>query len=139
MPEFHSQAAAGAAYGLDPFTGGYIEAMYFTESCEGFDPEAEENEGQFHPEASLSKEAIDKCIEDCKDFTDSNIMLLYQALRDHNYRPEQAGHDFWLTRGGHGTGHWDRGLGSVGEKLAENARAYGPIWPYQGDDGKVYL
>jgi hypothetical protein len=31
-----------------------------------------------------------------------------QALRVDGYSPEQFGHDLWLTRGGHGTGFWDR-------------------------------
>ena len=30
---------------------------------------------------------------------------------------EQIGHDFWLTRNGHGAGFWDRGLGETGKKL----------------------
>lgn len=31
----------------------------------------------------------------------------------------QFGHDYWLTRNGHGAGFWDRGLGEVGDKLSE--------------------
>ena len=33
--------------------------------------------------------------------------------------PEQFGHDFWLTRNGHGAGIWDRGLGDLGDTLTK--------------------
>lgn len=39
----------------------------------------------------------------------------------------QAGHDFWLTRNGHGSGLWDRNRGEVGQGLAEAAETYGAI------------
>ena len=40
--------------------------------------------------------------------------------------PDQLGHDLWLTRHGHGTGFWDRGLpGTLGEVLSREARAMG--------------
>lgn len=35
------------------------------------------------------------------------------------------GHDFYLTREGHGAGFWDRGLGELGEYLTKIAKAYG--------------
>jgi hypothetical protein len=37
---------------------------------------------------------------------------------------EQTGHDFILTANGHGTGFWDRGLGSRGDRLTEATRGY---------------
>jgi hypothetical protein len=50
----------------------------------------------------------------------------------------RAGHDFWLTRNGHGAGFWDRGLGDLGERLSKAAKVYGEVYLYPGDDGKVY-
>ncbi|UTN92852.1 hypothetical protein SEA_BENCH_134 [Mycobacterium Phage Bench] len=35
------------------------------------------------------------------------------------------GHDFYLTREGHGAGFWDRGLGELGEYLTGIAKSYG--------------
>lgn len=49
-----------------------------------------------------------------------------------------AGHDFWLTRNGHGAGFWDRGLGELGERLSKACKPYGSCDLYVGDDGKVY-
>lgn len=50
----------------------------------------------------------------------------------------QCGHDFWLTRNGHGAGFWDRGLGDVGKRLTDACRSYGECDLYVGDDGKLY-
>lgn len=52
--------------------------------------------------------------------------------------PDRAGHDFWLTRNGHGAGFWDRGMGKLGDRLADAARAYGSVDLYVGDDKKIY-
>lgn len=55
--------------------------------------------------------------------------------------PEQAGHDFWLTRNGHGAGYWNRGNGEVGERLSK-ACGWRTKFPerslYIGDDGLIY-
>ena len=47
---------------------------------------------------------------------------------------EQFGHDFWLTRNGHGAGFWDRGLGELGDKLTEWCKPYGSVDLFVGDD-----
>ena len=51
---------------------------------------------------------------------------------------ERLGHDFWLTRNGHGAGFWDRGLGELGQKLTEATKTFGTSDLYIGDDGKIY-
>jgi len=38
---------------------------------------------------------------------------------------EYFGHDFYLTREGHGAGFWDRGLGQLGDYLTQIAKSYG--------------
>lgn len=67
-------------------------------------------------------------------FTD-NIDTI-NAAPDYCY--EQAGHDFWLTRNGHGAGFWDRGLGAIGDKLTAAATEAGPVDLYVGDNGLLY-
>jgi hypothetical protein len=56
---------------------------------------------------------------------------------------EQIGHDFWLTRNGHGAGFWDRfatGFGyQCGRVLTDDTKPYGSSDLYVGDDGKVYV
>lgn len=81
--------------------------------------------------------------EDCLDFVEAQWTLLCQYER--RYHPtnghnvwECAGHDFWLTRNGHGAGFWDRGLGDLGNKLTDAARVYSSVDLYVGDDDKIY-
>lgn len=54
---------------------------------------------------------------------------------------DYAGHDFWLTRNGHGAGFWSRDIG-VGKSLA-SACGWGTEYPevdlYLGDDLKIYI
>lgn len=49
-----------------------------------------------------------------------------------------AGHDFWLTRNGHGAGFWD-GDWPNGDTLTDKAKTYGEANLYVGDDGKLYI
>jgi len=51
----------------------------------------------------------------------------------------QIGHDFWLTRNGHGTGFWDRDLGDVGEKLSKIATSMGEKNLFWDDEGKIRI
>jgi hypothetical protein len=71
--------------------------------------------------------------EDCNVFMRNNRFDLMVV------DPSQAGHDFWLTRNGHGAGFWDRGLGDIGDRLSVAARAFGEVNLYVGDDKKLYL
>lgn len=88
--------------------------------------------GDIAPESREAQE------EECRDFFDANLQALTQAVQHPGYTWASAGHDFWLTRCGHGAGFWDRGLpGGIGDTLSEAARVYGNIDPYLGDDGKV--
>lgn len=54
-----------------------------------------------------------------------------------------AGHDFWLTRCGHGAGFWDGDYvyedgDDYGDQLTELSKIFGNVDLYIGDDGKVY-
>jgi hypothetical protein len=50
------------------------------------------------------------------------------------------GHDFWLTRNGHGAGFWDRGLpGTLGDELSALADAAGNLDAYIGDDAMIHF
>jgi hypothetical protein len=122
---------------LDAFTRGYITAAFWTECNED-----RTEEGLDDAELSdLADEAWAKATEDCREFQESFAELLSTAYasEDAGYSDESAGIDFWLTRNGHGTGFWDRGLGEVGDRLADMARPYAQASLYRGDDGKVYL
>lgn len=55
---------------------------------------------------------------------------------------EQAGHDFWLTRNGHGAGFWDRPEvygKEAAECLTRMAEACGSLDAVIGDDHLIYF
>src|SRR5690606_15237110 len=81
----------------------------------------------------LAPEAEVQLIEDANEFWAAH----WQEIRDN---PSQAGHDFWLTRNGHGAGFWDGDWPKVlGRKLTESAHAWGECNLHVGDDGLVYV
>jgi hypothetical protein len=98
--------------------------------------------------SDLSHEAWAQVRSDCADFIASNGQTIDALPDSYGAHPDcgddfpkyaAAGHDFWLTRNGHGTGFWDRGLDEVGDRLADAAEVYGGIDPYIGDDGQIYF
>lgn len=112
----------------------YVEAALWSstdESDESGGVPLDEN----YSEDDLSDEAKHDMFRDVSHFVGANSGLIFRAGLD----AEQVGHDFWLTRNGHGTGFWDRGLGAVGEELSKAAKAYGSSDIYVGDDGLLYV
>jgi hypothetical protein len=83
----------------------------------------------------------EKLHADCLAFITTNAVDLI-AAQDHPTGYDGwdcAGHDFWLTRNGHGAGFWDRGLGELGERLTQASKAFGEVHLYLGDDELVYV
>jgi hypothetical protein len=72
----------------------------------------------------------------------SNFLALCDSALGEDWREcwddEQIGHDFWLTRNGHGAGFWDRDL-PFGDSLTNIAQTYGEKWLYVGDDNLIYF
>ena len=114
---------------IDSFTRAYVECALWS-SCDENDEPLDSNYGI----EDMASAALAACAEDCADFRSANSA----ALAESNLSDESAGHDFWLTRNGHGAGFWDRGLGAVGTVLSDAARVYGSVDLYVGDDGMVY-
>jgi hypothetical protein len=105
---------------VDELTGGFIEALFFTDNAvnaeNGRDFEAtaesedDENEGNFPASAApddLAPATLEKIKADCAAFQAQAADLLTEAA-GRGYSLARAGHDFWLTRNGHGVGFWDR-------------------------------
>ncbi len=107
---------------------GYREAMAFTD-CHTDNPELEN--------LDFSDELLKKSDDECESFYHENKKL----LKDSGLHPDQCGHDFWLTRNGHGAGFWDRGLNDIGEALTKACgyeSKYGAVDLYAGDDGEIH-
>ena len=63
---------------------------------------------------------MDRLIKDCDIFQ----LKAGELLED--WPLDQAGHDFWLTRNGHGAGFWDGDWkDSAGASLTEIAKSFG--------------
>lgn len=102
-------------HALDEFTRGYIEALFFTE-CDPSINAADVKPGHEFLDGSipadvgfsdLAPETLARIITDCSGFQVDNATALAAAV--HAGRPmDHLGHDFWLTRCGHGAGFWDR-------------------------------
>jgi len=99
-----------------------------------------------HDESDLAGETLQAMKDACAKFMADNEKDLdayaqNRAIpRDAQFSESDcAGHDFWLTRNGHGVGFWDRGLGELGDRLSAAAEAFGESNLYAGVDGKLYL
>ena len=114
---------------LDKFTGQYLVTALWSSADDEGNP-MDDNHDLF----DLSEEAINKAIEDCRKFQEDNAALL------EGYSLSTAGHDFWLTRNGHGAGFWDGDYEKdVGDKLTVASKSFGEIDLYVGDDGELYF
>lgn len=122
---------------LDDFTRGYVIAMLWTE----------EDEIKGKTFADISKVSLSKIVADCAEFQKKYKGALRFASRRPGYSRERAGHDFWLSRNGHGAGFFDRDELEVpldgsdltlGNLLQEKARKANNRYIYLGDDGKIY-
>lgn len=106
----------------------YIECALWASFDENDDQPLEDN----YSPSDLAPECLDQMRADVHAFVDANADLLDDMPED------LIGHDFWLTRNRHGAGFWDRGLGERGEALTKASHAYGEVYLYVGDDGKLY-
>lgn len=110
------------------FIEGYTEAMLWANTWTQREDGEIESVDALTGSYELSEEAQKALEQDCFDFlTPQVVRLIWGAIRraEYGYSLQHAGHDFALTRNGHGAGYWDRGLGIVGDALSEIARPYG--------------
>jgi hypothetical protein len=136
---------------LDSMIEGYIEAALWADCMPFTDGMSEEDRDRAETgggENLVAREgAYDRMVERSQiaDFYDDNLAKLrhYVTIReavgmsvDEAY--QHAGHDFWLTRNGHGAGFWDRGMGMLGDELTAACKPYGSAddhTPFDCGDG----
>ncbi len=116
---------------LDEFTRGYIGAALWTEE------EAIENDGGQARYENIDSKSLDDMIADCRNFQIGNADALGEYY-DHGFDEVHAGHDFWLSRNGHGAGFWDRRAGEAGESLSEASKVMGEVSLTVGNDHTIY-
>lgn len=115
MPQFYPEHTPE---GLDAFTREYLAAAEWL-----LDEDVDRAEVR-----GFSDAAIARAVEDCTGFQTENATDLAAWTMA---RPGDAGgHDFWLTRNGHGAGFRDRGLGDLGERLANGCESFEDVDTY---------
>lgn len=97
---------------MDEFIQGYIACALWTTTDENGEP------CDMLSEDDIAPETLEKMRADATDFWKSNWSLIMG-------NPSQAGHDFWLTRNGHGAGFWDGDWPQHGETLTQASTVYG--------------
>lgn len=131
---------------VEEFVHGYVEAILFAENDESNDTGGDPLNQNYHAD-DFSEEAQARIDADCRHF-------LHKAapwITMDNYKgamtgslAAHAGHDFWLTRVGHGAGFWDGDWKSdehsIGDgPLTARAKECGHVDVYVGDDGKLHF
>lgn len=140
---------------LDPFTQGYVEALFASLSVGGSHVGSlQTSHGEIHrcTFSDLAPEALAVILRDCGLFRATDQWRRFARLcpvgwLNLNKEPgeQAAGAAFWATRNHH-TGQsrgdfWtDHAWPSTyAQQLFYAARAFPPLTPSLGDDGKVYL
>lgn len=87
-----------------------------------------------HEIEDFSEESIEQAKKDCESFKEKAGIILDR------YEETSCGHDFWLTRNGHGSGFWDGDYGDEdGEALTKISKEFSNVYIVKGDDGKLYI
>lgn len=129
---------------LECFTCHYITTALWASREDGADEWLDVDAGDIAPAA------LDRIKKDCSDFFYANMPHIFcddaPQARDFDTAASEservaamAGHDFWLTRNGHGAGFWDSDWPEPHATALDNAsKAAGSIDLYIGDDGLIH-
>lgn len=116
--------------GLTTFTAAYIAALLW--STNDPDDETPLDDHFYGRPNEFDPATLEKIKADCDKFLTDNA----EDIKD----LEEAGHDFALSRNGHGSGFFDRDNLSKPsrDRLQTAAENFGEFQLYVGDDGKLY-
>ena len=116
---------------IDTFTRAYVECALWSSTDEST-PQGGEPMDQNYTITNIDPDTLAAMIQDCQKFQEENAA-------DIAFERDRAGHDFWLTRNGHGSGFWDGDWpDDVGDRLTEASKKYGEFNLYIGDDGLIH-
>jgi hypothetical protein len=142
---------------LDEFVSHYLEAaLWATLDCAGDgagdDSSDHQNLDANYSDDDIAPESMAKVRAECLAFlNDPNgggMIARAEEMRDAGEwcNPGEcsvtayAGHDFFMTRAGHGVGFWDGDWpDGIGEALDKLAKSFGSSDPYVGGDGRIYF
>lgn len=132
------------AYGLHPdVIRQYLETALWSSNDESDESGGEPFDANYDI-SDIAPESVAKAKKDIEKFIDmaeeEGVLNPYlDAFTGPSWG--NLGHDFWLTRNGHGAGFWDRNEidDEVGKKLTEISKKFREVNPILGDDGKIYF
>ena len=107
---------------MDEFTRGYLECMLWSSLMLDQEYDCNPPMDDFWDVDSLSPSTVREAQEDCDDF---RRLVKWDEIEKDGNDDYRGGHDFWLTREGHGAGFWDGDWPTNGDMLSEHAETYG--------------
>jgi hypothetical protein len=132
---------------LSPFQLGYLTCALWSTNDESNDSGGNPLDDSYTID-DIDPNCLDALCAECNAFETANQETIAGAeitlagtdsYATNSPEREQAGHDFWLTRNGHGVGFWDGDYSEPHATLLTAAsEAFGTIDLYVGDDGKIY-
>jgi hypothetical protein len=127
---------------LDEFTLAYIECALWSSTNPDHenDPSVGECLDHDYGVYDIAPETLEAMVADCQAFQKQNAKWLVSVNQRGTSTSvlTQAGHDFWLTRNGHGAGFWDGDWShEAGKALTESSKRFGSVDLYPAE-GKVY-
>ncbi|WP_066904598.1 hypothetical protein [Mycolicibacterium houstonense] len=143
-PEDYQFSIEQSGADIDAMVTGYLECQLWAQHDEG-NRDEETGESNYYPlDANYSVDDIaPEYVQAVRDELTEVVaqhplaVRMYLASRRTSEEPfgtvtlrnevvsAYLGHDFYLTREGHGAGFWDRGLGELGDYLTKIAKSYG--------------
>jgi hypothetical protein len=113
---------------LDDFTAQYINTALWS-SVDDSGEALDKKKDMTH----IDEMAMKQMIDDCRKFQEDNWDLISDDV-------SKAGHDFWLTRNGHGAGFWDGDWPKeIGEELTRISKSFGTCDLFVSDDGLIFV
>lgn len=128
---------------LDDFTKGYVECMIWSSNREGDEDSVQDGMDW----DDLAIETKERVLKDCRAFQAEaarrglDLTATTAARSDGSSEMAYAGHDFWLTREGHGCGFWDGDWPEeLGKALTKLSKEFGETCGLTVDeDGLIYF
>jgi len=122
---------------FDNFVKAYIVCALWSSTNEGDQATSENLDGQYDGD-DIEPATYFDMVADCAQFA----TMMLEALTTEELEEADAaqyGHDFWLTRNGHGAGFWDRReleANELGERLTKLSKEF-PEYDLVGDGERV--
>ncbi len=124
---------------LDEFTRAYVEAALWSTTDESDESGGNPMDDNYDA-WDIAPGTLAEMAADCAKFQAENAADLAAYSHPQWTAEELGGHDFWLTRNGHGCGFWDRGdclPEEAGERLTDASKVYGEVYLYISNSGEI--